>query len=523
MLAAFWLLLVTLVRSFHGHGTPFAPFVLPGCAALALGTFQGPVQAFPAVNELLDRGGDAGDVIVNLHAQLNMLGGLMVILIGAALALTPGGSARRARCSSVSASGMAVYYGGGIAFAAVGLRTASPSGGPFGAAVAALEPWQALVLVPAALQCCSGSARTHAPLWRATAAYRAEGRRSSPARPLGVRRSHPEARSPAAAGSCRRLRGADGPARVPRARLVLRRLSACRYRPSCSSGRRSPGPLFRLPSRPSRTVRSPMSAGRPSSIWLPASTLVSTAPPYLAHRRRRLRLLGSPPRRGKLPRSYRTRVAVSVGAIGLLLVALPFVPAVAGIGGASVRYAYQTGFTREVTGQFIATPRGTIKLFAWSDPQSTFPGGRTASACVRPQALRVRAAAVDASACVPAVRSRRASRPASRSPELPARADPRAQTSNSPLAATSSRRATKACSGAATSRISGRRAGRAGDADLASCARTFAPAVAHALPPVAAALLAIAFALFSLARYCAAWRGRRLCGRSALRSSQWPR
>ena len=62
-------------------------FVLAGCAALAVGTLQGPVQAVPAVNELLDRGGDAGDVIVNLHAQLNMLGGLMVMLIGLALAV----------------------------------------------------------------------------------------------------------------------------------------------------------------------------------------------------------------------------------------------------------------------------------------------------------------------------------------------------------------------------------------------------------------------------------------------------
>src|SRR5438445_9344247 len=48
------------------------------------------LHAFPtrrssdlAVNELLDRGGDAGDVVVNLHAQLNMLGGLMAMLIGA--------------------------------------------------------------------------------------------------------------------------------------------------------------------------------------------------------------------------------------------------------------------------------------------------------------------------------------------------------------------------------------------------------------------------------------------------------
>ena len=90
MMAAFWFLLVTLVRSFRDARGPIRAFVLAGCAALAVGTLQGPVQAFPAVNELLDRGGDAGDVIVNLHAQLNMLAGLMLILMGAALALTPG-------------------------------------------------------------------------------------------------------------------------------------------------------------------------------------------------------------------------------------------------------------------------------------------------------------------------------------------------------------------------------------------------------------------------------------------------
>jgi hypothetical protein len=130
-------------------------------------------------------------------------------------------------------------------------------------------------------------------------------------------------------------------------------------------------------------------------VWLPASTLISTALLYRAHRRRRLRLLGTPPRR-RGRRSYRTRVAVSIGAIALLLVTLPFVPAVAGIGGSTVRYTYQSGFTREVTGQFLATPRGTIKLFAWSDPQETFPADALRLHARDLLSLRVRAAAVDA-------------------------------------------------------------------------------------------------------------------------------
>src|SRR5438105_8779373 len=85
MFAAFWLLLALIVRSVLRAPGPARAFVLTGCAALAAGTLQGPVQAFPAVNDVLDRGREAGDVIVNLHAQLNMLGGLMVILVGLAV------------------------------------------------------------------------------------------------------------------------------------------------------------------------------------------------------------------------------------------------------------------------------------------------------------------------------------------------------------------------------------------------------------------------------------------------------
>src|SRR5438094_5500433 len=149
MFAAFWFLLAVMVRSVRTARTPVRAFVLAGCAALAVGTLQGPVQAFPSVNELFDRGGDAGDVIVNLHAQLNMLGGLMVILMGAALALTPG-ALRSPRSLLVGVGGgMSVYYAGGIAFAAVEAHRVA-NGGSFGAEVASLEPWQALVLAPSA-------------------------------------------------------------------------------------------------------------------------------------------------------------------------------------------------------------------------------------------------------------------------------------------------------------------------------------------------------------------------------------
>ena len=174
---------------------------------------------------------------MNLHAQLNMLGGLMVILIGAALSLLPGGfRSTRSMLVGVGA-GMAVYYAGGIAFAAVAAhrvverRVVRRCG-------RALEPWQALVLVPAALAVAVGFGAYGRAAWRATAVYRAEGGGGSGARP---RRTPVASRSAFADVGLRRrcLRSAHGPARVPRARLALRGLSACRIgAPADRSGNR---------------------------------------------------------------------------------------------------------------------------------------------------------------------------------------------------------------------------------------------------------------------------------------------
>jgi hypothetical protein len=395
MMAAFWFLLLTLVRSFRHARGPMRAFVLAGCGALAVGTLQGPVQAFPAVNELLDRGGDAGDVIVNLHAQLNMLAGLMVILIGAALALTPG-TLRSSRSLLVGVGGgMSVYYAGGIALAAVEAHRVA-NGGSFGAAVASLEPWQALVLAPAALAVAFGFGSYARAMWRGTDVYRAESRgrlRRAPSTYAGRIPKRVRRRRPVAVAAYEVPMGLLG---FPGVGWLF-----AGY-PLAGSALLLVGPAIAWAAIP--LAFTPFSNGplvavgwQAEWVWLPASTFISTAALFLAHRRRRLRLLGSPPRR-RGRRSYRTRVAISVGAIGLLLVTLPFVPAVAGIGGSSVRYSYQSGFTREVTGQFLATPRGTIKLFAWSDPQEMFPSDALRLRAQDLLALRVRAAAVDAPA-----------------------------------------------------------------------------------------------------------------------------
>jgi hypothetical protein len=131
-------------------------------------------------------------------------------------------------------------------------------------------------------------------------------------------------------------------------------------------------------------------------VWLPASTLLSAAMLYRANRRRLIRLEGPPPRRrGRRRPPSRARISVGVGVIALLLVSLPLVPAVTGLGARSVKYAYETRFTKEITGQFLDTPRGHVKLYAWRDPQNPYPHDALRVHASQIRSLRMRASAVD--------------------------------------------------------------------------------------------------------------------------------
>jgi hypothetical protein len=394
MMAAFWLLLVTLARSFWHAPGPARPFVLAGCAALAIGTLQGPVQALPAVDELLDQGGDAGGVIVNLHAQLNMLGGLMVILLGLALpllfGLTSSAWPRRAVVVAARAvpAGIAVYYLAGIGFSAAAAHSVAGGRG-YGAAVARQEPWQALVLVPAALAVLAGFGAFAYATWSMTAGYRLRAR-------AGI------ARAPVAYTG-----------RIPKRVRRLKPLSLAAYEvpmgllgfpglgwlfagfPFTATILLTLGPAFAWAVLP--LAFSPFGQGplrnvgwQCELVWLPLSTLVSSALLYRAHRRRLPRS-----RRPRRRRSIRGRIAFGAGGLGLVLVSLPFVPAVTGLGSGPTKYAYQPKLTREITGQFMRTPRGTVKLYAWRDPQPTHPRDALRVHSADVSRLVFRAAAVD--------------------------------------------------------------------------------------------------------------------------------
>jgi hypothetical protein len=399
MLAAFWLLLVVLVGCFWRARGFARAFVFAGCAALAVGTLQGPVQAFPAVHELLDRGGDAGDVIVNLHAQLNMLGGLMVILVGVALALLAElGARRRPRLDRTAligvAAGTAVYYTAGVVFSALEAHEVA-DGRTFAAAVSGLEPWPALLLAPAALAVLGGFGAYAVASWSMSARQRRAGRQALAAAPavyVGRVPRRVRRRSPAA------LAGYELP-------MALMGFPGVGWLfagfPFVAAMLLLVGPVLAWAVIPS--AFSPYGTGplrgfgwKFEFVWLSSTALLSAAALYRAHRRRQRRFEGRPPR-GRLRRrgGYRTRVSIAVGTIFLVLLSLPFVPAVSGIGTGSIRYAYQTGFTKDVTGQFLTTSKGTVALFSWRDPQDPYPRDalRLRSRDVR--SFLVRAAAVD--------------------------------------------------------------------------------------------------------------------------------
>jgi hypothetical protein len=400
MFAAFWLLLATIVRSVAGAGGRLRPFALAGCAALAVGTLQGPVQAVPLVNEALDRGGEAGDVIVNLHAQLNMLGGLMLLLVGLSLAALHGLGAswqtRPIRRAVVLVPfGVGSYYAAGLAFSAVEAHRVA-DGHSFSSAVAALEPWQALVLVPAAVAVLLGFAGFASAAWRMTERQRSEGRAALVATPKVYSGTIPKRvrrRSPAALAAYELPLGLMG---FPGVGWLFAGF------PLTASILLMAGPALTWAVIP--VAFSPYADGplrelgwRVELAWLPAMALVSSALLYRAHARRRARLKGGPPRgRSRRISGYRARVSAALGGIALLLVAIPFVPALAGVGGSSVRYSYEPRLTPDVTGQFVSTSAGPVKLFAWNTPQGAYPHDALRLHAADLRSLLVRAAAVDA-------------------------------------------------------------------------------------------------------------------------------
>src|SRR5438034_315131 len=433
-------------------------FFATGAAALTVGTVQGVIQVQPANADWLYKAGHAGEWIDPIsHAHINLVTGLAMLVAGSLFAFVRrlGGVEPSRRlvdvCFFALLGGSLAFYfstlylgfhegslvvhhgltpdaaeeattlhpylimGSGIAtFAAfwllltVAVRSVWRSrsrlrpfvlAGCAALAVGTLQgPWQALVLLPAALAVLVGFGAFGAAVWPMTSRQRAAGRTTIAAAPRLYTGKIPKRvarRSPAALAGYELPMGLMG---FPGVGWLFAGF------PFTASILLLVGPALTwavIPVAFSPYGRGPLRGvgWGVELVWLPLMALVSSALLYRAHARRRAKLEGRPPRgrtrRIRSHESYRTKVSVAAGTIVLLLVAIPFVPAVAGVGGSTVRYSYEPRLTKDVTGQFITTKRGPVKLFTWSDPQGTFPADALRLHASQLGTLLVRAAAVD--------------------------------------------------------------------------------------------------------------------------------
>jgi len=179
-LSGVWLLLGTFIhRATWGPGRRLiaAPLILLGCVALFVGTGQGILQAIPEVKAWMVVADEPGNAIANAHAQLNMIGGVILMLLG--LLLTDAGPLlgramphRLAlRIGRFAGAGIWVYYLSAIATALV-MGFVVVDGGSLAEATARVASWGPIgMAIGAAIY---GGAFTVAAIWawRASVAYR---------------------------------------------------------------------------------------------------------------------------------------------------------------------------------------------------------------------------------------------------------------------------------------------------------------------------------------------------------------
>ena len=378
MFTGFWMVLHLIVVAARRlpAADPLRLFALTGAGCLALGTLQGPVQALPPVEGWLEDAGSFGDAIVNVHAQLNMVGGLILIMTGIGLRLLPvtgAGEAmtpaRQIRLLALIAGGMLAYYAAEIA---TNLRAGQLVHGGLSesSAFARVQPLSEIALCTASLAVVAGTAMFGRFAWRSTRTYRILGRHEvagTPARyagriPARVRRRPLIGLVGIEAGGA--LMGIPGAgwleAGRPFAGLTLMCLGsslAWAVLPLAFSPFGS-GPLH--------------SIGWPALlVWLPATAAVSSGMLVWTLRRERRGTPRLRPRKERYP--HRGLVAGGAGTLLFILVALPLLPWLANLNG-DVHYSYSSPLAEEsIGGSFVDTPRGSMQLYPWADVQDTFP------------------------------------------------------------------------------------------------------------------------------------------------------
>lgn len=182
MLLGFWYYFYLLARSLKAReflkvlrDAPPKAFWFVSALALFVGTLQGLLQIIPATAQLLV----IAEEVPNIHAQLNMLGGIMLALMGIVYVLTPEllGAEIESRFRRVNLYGVGVGIAGYYLVVLVSglLRAEHLRQGMNNAQAAAQVGWVApALMLLTALPMLVGYVAFGAGLWNASRGYRAE-------------------------------------------------------------------------------------------------------------------------------------------------------------------------------------------------------------------------------------------------------------------------------------------------------------------------------------------------------------
>ncbi len=381
MLAGFWVYFITLWRQLNlrtlvqqiREATP-ASFWLVSSLALVVGTFQGMLQVIPATAHILT----TPEEVPNIHAQLNMIGGVLLALIGVVYFLLPklvGQAAdQRLRRRSLLgiASGIAAYY---VVTLTTGLiRFYWMNQGLGSVEAAAKLGWVApTLLLATAVPLFIGFAAFGTAVYRVTTAYRAE--LSSEMHQMPTRFSGPMPE---------RLK------RMPRIGVLgmefvgglfgwpgIGWLYAGQALPAVALLLAGPAVSWALlPMLFSPFTDTVLSQwGWPVLlVWLPVSALLScTALAVHLHRRYpRAKPVDAKPKM-RIPKG----TAVGVGIMLLALFSIPLAPLLSGIPTGLPEHKLMEDLPDRANGAYLAlsdgTESGVLKLFPWSFPVDDFP------------------------------------------------------------------------------------------------------------------------------------------------------
>jgi heme/copper-type cytochrome/quinol oxidase subunit 1 len=430
MLAGFWVYFITLWRSLglgsvlqKIRGATPAAFWLVSSLALVIGTFQGLLQALPFTLRIFT----TAEEIPNIHAQLNMIGGVLLALMGLVYLLLPemvgqGANRRLARFSLFGiAGGIGAYY---LTTLVTGLlRFGYLKQGMDDVQAAARLGWAApTVLVLTAVPIFFGFVSFGVSVFQATREYRAEMARDMRQAPTRFSGPMPERLKRIPKGYVLGMEFAGGLFGWPGvgwlfAGQAMPALALLMIGPSIAWAM-----LPMLFSPYTDTIFSRL-GWVTLLVWLPASALLSSLALALYLRRRlgapRLANAGPNYRRSQLtnsevvmlstssnqdsnnkarpspsakaretrptgggpPQTGSRRIplapAFGIGLVILALISIPLVPLMMGIPKDTVQQAMMAELPERANGAYLAVGNGEqsgmLKLFAWSFALDEFP------------------------------------------------------------------------------------------------------------------------------------------------------